>query len=650
MRTVIAASCSARRHNLENSSEYAWFEFRFSRLFLLVAISSVWGCAWPGQVWAESADDANQQVIELRGYDAKISGPPLAINKGCLEHWHSEDTGATWHIAVESPGVAEVELVAAVQEPFDGSEFELRVGKETLQGELTDTGGWHTFQVFRLGSLQIDAGETEVQLQSTHLPRGVFGNVMAVRFRGIRPREQAVSEPTDLSGPIQVYTTARFDGTRLSRRNSLHFRPSESHNGTLITVDPGHAYQTMEGFGGAFTEATAYVFDRLSPARKQEFLTAYFDADRGHGYRLCRTHINSCDFSLGSYAYDEVAGDVELKHFTIEHDRKLLIPLIKAAQATAGEEPIKIVASPWSPPAWMKTNGQMTNGGKVKPEYREVWARYLCRYLEEYGKAGIDIWGMTVQNEPMASQRWESCLYTAEEERDFVRDHLGPTLERSEFKDTRLIVWDHNRDLLFHRSKTIFDDPAAARFVWGAGFHWYVTDDFDHVQMVHDFYPDKKLLFTEGCVEKGAHLGDWSVGERYGKSMINDLNHWAVGWIDWNLMLDTEGGPNHVQNFCSAPIIGDVEGDRLIYNNSYYYLGHFSRFIRPGARRILCRATGDELMAVAFLNLDGVVAVVVLNLNSYAVPYAMDVRGHATQTVSPPHSVTTLTFDAEPLP
>ncbi len=602
--------------------------------------------AWHHAAPAAPATDLDDAVIELRGYDAEISGPALAVRGGCLEQWHSERTGAEWELAVGRPCVVDVEVVAAVQQPYDGGRFEVRAGGEAVQGELTSTGGWHKFRVFRLGTLRLPAGDVRVRLQPTHLPRGVFGNVQAVRIRGLAVPERQPAEPADLAGPIQVYVTARFDGTRLSRRNSLCFHPAESRDSTLIAIDPDRQFQTIEGFGGAFTEATAYVFDQLSPARKREFLDAYFDADSGHGYRLCRTHMGSCDFCLGSYAYDEVPGDVELEHFTIDHDRKLLIPLIKAAQATAGDEPIKIVASPWSPPAWMKTNGQMCHGGKLKPEYRDAWARYVCRYIQQYAQEGIDIWGLTVQNEPLANQQWESCLYTAEEERDFVRDYLGPALRDHGLAAKRLIVWDHNRDLLFQRAKTVFDDPAAARFVWGAGFHWYVTDDFDHVQMVHDFYPEKKLLFTEGCVEGGARLGEWSGGETYARSMINDLNHWAVGWIDWNLMLDVEGGPNHVGNYCSAPIIGDIEHDRLIFNSSYYYLGHFARFVRPGARRILCRATGEELLATAFLNPNGMIAVVVLNQRDYAVPYSLCVGDAATWSHAPPHSITTLTFSA----
>jgi len=286
--------------------------------------------------------------------------------------------------------------------------------------------------------------------------------------------------------------------------------------------------------------------------------------------------------------------------------------MIRAAQRVAGR-PIRLFASPWSPPAWMKTNGEMNHGGSLRPECREAWAGCYPRFIEAYQREGIPIWGLTVQNEPAAIQRWDSCLYSAEEERDFVRDHLGPALHRAGRQDVKLMVWDHNRDLLYHRVKPIYDDPACARYVWGAGFHWYGGDFFDNVQRVHDAWPDKKLVFTEGCVEGGPHLGDWAVGERYGASLVADLNRWTVGWVDWNLLLDELGGPNHVGNLCGAPIHYDTGAQRIHYQSSYWYIGHFSRFIRPGARRLGLGNPRDDLEATAFRNTDGSVVVVAMN-------------------------------------
>ena len=446
-----------------------------------------------------------------------------------------------------------------------------------------------------------------------------------------------------MTNPVQVFRTAQDTGDRLTKQAPLTFEVGLEPPTPSILVDSGTRYQEIEGFGGAFTEAAALTFFNMSAARQAEILKAYFDPAQGLGYTLCRTHINSCDFSSGNYAYTEVAGDVELEHFDIARDRQALIPLIKQAQQAASQ-PLKLMASPWSPPAWMKTTGLMNYGGKLKPEYRAAWARYYCRYVREYEKEGIPIWGLSVQNEPEATQTWDSCLYSAEQERDFVRDFLGPALEQAGLSDVNVIIWDHNRDRMFERAKIVLDDPEAAKYVWGTGFHWYVADRFDNVQLLHDAYPDKKLIFTEGCQEGGPHLGSWDLGERYARSMVNDLNRWTVGWVDWNLILNENGGPNHVGNFCSAPIVADTQTDTLHYQSSYYYIGHFSRFIRPGAVRILCATTRDELEATAFLNPDGQIAVVVLNRSEEAMPFALKFDGAAALAESPARSIMTLAW------
>ena len=444
---------------------------------------------------------------------------------------------------------------------------------------------------------------------------------------------------------IQVFRTVRATNDRLTEKDPLSFQ-AEIPDLPSVMVDSRHRFQTIEGFGGCFTEAAADTFYKLPAQVRAEILKAYFDLSTGNGYTLCRTHINSCDFSLGNYAYAETPGDVELKHFSIDHDRRQLIPMIKEAARVAGQ-PLNLIASPWSPPAWMKTNGQMNQGGKLKPEYRAAWANYYVRYVQEYQKEGLPIWGLSVQNEPAAVQTWDSCIYTAEEERDFVRDHLGPTLEQAGLSGSiKLLIWDHNRDLLYERARVVYDDPQAARYVWGAAFHWYVGDNFENVQLTHAAYPDKHLLFTEGCVEGGPHLGEWEVGERYGHSVLQDLSHWTAGWVDWNLLLDTRGGPNHKGNFCSAPLMADVDKGTLHYQNSYYYLGQVTRFVRPGAQRLLSAATLDQLETVAFLNPDGQIAVVVMNRTEKPVAFALKYNGQAALAESPAHSINTFRFMA----
>jgi len=428
-----------------------------------------------------------------------------------------------------------------------------------------------------------------------------------------------------VAAPLRWLLTARDGGARLALQPPLPVLAAASA-GTRLWVDSSRRFQTIEGFGGAFTEAAATTWLRLGEAQRATFLRDCFDPLQGHGYTLCRVHMNSCDFALGNYAHVETPGDVDLASFSIERDRQALLPMIRAAQEVAGR-PLKLLVSPWSPPAWMKTNAQMNDGGRLRPEYRAAWAQCFVRFIRAYAAEGVPVWGVSVQNEPEAHQRWDSCLYSAEEERDFVRDFLGPALHAANFQDLRIVVWDHNRDLMVERASVIFGDAEAARYVWGTGFHWYGEDHFDHVQLVHDAWPDKQLLFTEGCQEGGPHHGSWALGERYARSMINDLNRWTVGWIDWNLLLDEHGGPNHVGNYCSAPVLADPAQDALMHQSSFWYLGHFARFVQPGAQRVLCASTRQALEATAFVNLDGTRALVAMNRGEDSLGFELVIDG-----------------------
>jgi glucosylceramidase len=438
---------------------------------------------------------------------------------------------------------------------------------------------------------------------------------------------------------IRSFLTARDTTARLTEQPALARDEAEPGLASVV-VNTQRRFQQLEGFGGAFTESAAVNWLALGAAQRQEVLEACFDPNRGHGYSLCRVHMGSCDFALGNYAHVETEGDMALADFSIERDRRALLPFIRAAQRVAGA-PIKLLASPWSPPAWMKTNGRMNEGGQLRPHCRRAWARCYVRFIEAYEAEGVPIWGISVQNEPLATQRWDSCIYTAEEERDFVRDHLGPELEAAGLGRVKIVIWDHNRDLMVERANTVYSDPAAARYVWGTGFHWYGEDHFDHVQQVHDAWPDKQLLFTEGCQEGGPHHGSWQLGERYARSMINDLNRWTVGWIDWNLILDHQGGPNHVGNFCSAPIHANAGHDGFSLQSSYFYIGHFARFARPGAHRVLCAASRQDLEATAFRNLDGSVAIVVMNRTEQPRRFALRVDDASCVADLPPRSIAT---------
>jgi glucosylceramidase len=454
-----------------------------------------------------------------------------------------------------------------------------------------------------------------------------------------------MSQPTSRFDQASVYLTARNTADRLARKDDVDFEPFEQpfENEPTMILDRTRTFQTIAGFGGAFTDAAAETLFKLSPERQQEILTAYFDPEQGIGYTLCRTHINSCDFSSSSYAYTEVPGDTALQHFTIDHDRQYRIPFIrKALETSAGQ--LQLFASPWSPPAWMKTNGEMLHGGRLKPEYRAAWAQYFVRFVQAYEQEGVPIWGLTVQNEPMAVQTWESCIYTAAEERDFVRDYLGPALHAAGLERLKLMIWDHNRGIMYQRAKTVLDDPEAAQYVWGTAYHWYDGDHFDAVQLVHDAYPDKHLLYSEAALGPFDldRVGEWQWGEHYARSVILDLNHWCEGWVDWNLVLDEQGGPNHVGNYCYAPIVSDTRTDEVHYMNAYYYLGHISRFVRPGARRIVCSSNCDDLLATAFENVDAKIAVIALNASDQDLDARVWIDGQAAPVHAPAHSMMTV--------
>jgi glucosylceramidase len=470
----------------------------------------------------------------------------------------------------------------------------------------------------------------------------------------VEPSE--TSEPPEIDGKIEgrevtVYTTADKTDHRLSQTDKLTFKhmgqPLETQ--ICVFVDPAKKFQTIVGIGGALTDASAETFAKLPPAKQQEILNAYFDRNKGIGYTLARTNIHSCDFSSDSYTY-VTEGDKELRSFSVNHDKQFRIPFIKRALATAGGK-ISIFGSPWSPPAFMKSNNDMLHGGKLKPEFYQSWANYYTKFIKSYEKEGIPIWGITVQNEPMATQRWESCIYSAEDERDFLKNYLGPTMKREGLSDKKIIAWDHNRDLVYQRASTILRDPKAAQYVWGIGYHWYEPwsggdQMFDNVKLVNETFPDKKLIFTEGCVDafNALELNAWRLGERYGSSMFNDFNSGAVGWCDWNVLLDEQGGPNHVQNWCFAPVHADTKTGEITYTNSYYYIGHFSKFVRPGAKRIASSPSRSQLLSAAFLNPDGKVSVVVMNNSDKEVPYFLWLDGNAAEVSSLPHSIQTLVF------
>jgi glucosylceramidase len=427
--------------------------------------------------------------------------------------------------------------------------------------------------------------------------------------------------------------TSKRDNERLEEIIVDEIFPLEK---AIIQIDTNQKMQTIIGFGGAFTEASAYNLLRVNKEERQKAIKAYFDPVDGLGYSIGRVSIHGCDFSLNSYLYIDDFDDT-LDSFSIKRDQPI-IDLIKEASRHRGQN-IKILASPWTPPFWMKDNQSPIKGGKLLPKYDQIWANYFVKFIRTYEKAGVDVFSVTVQNEPMAVQRWDSCIYEAEDEARFVKV-LGKTFEKENL-DQKIYIWDHNRDLMFDRTKKVLADKEASKYVYGTAFHWYDNELFDEVKKTHDAFPDKHLIFTEGCQEGGPHPGEYAVGERYGRNIINDLRNYNEGYIDWNLFLDDTGGPNHVNNLCSSPILLNIFQEQLLKNPSYYYIGHFSKYIKPGAIQI-ASSINQGLYTVAFENPNGSKIVVIQNEKDQ--DFTIEIKGlhQSIKCLSKSHSISTL--------
>ena len=411
---------------------------------------------------------------------------------------------------------------------------------------------------------------------------------------------------------------------------------------TLILF-PERTFQKITGFGGAFTESSASLLNQMSDEKRKDILTAYFSED-GANYSLTRTHINSCDFSLNNYSYAEVENDTTLEHFNIEPDKGDLIPMIKEAQEISTDG-FNIIASPWTAPPWMKDNNNW-NGGKLKKEFYPTWANYFSKYISAYKKEGIDIWGVTVENEPLGNDaNWESMHYSPEEMGEFVRNHLGPQFEEDNLKQ-KILIYDQNRgEELKEWADVLLKDKSLDKYIYGTAVHWYTSSNDvmeESLNYTHNIAPSKSIIQTEGCIDseiphwkdnkwywskEATDWGyDWAPEEdkkdhpkyvpvyRYARDMIGCLNNWVEGWVDWNMVLDKQGGPNLAKNWCIAPVIVDVEKDEVYYTPLYYTMMHFSKFIRPGAKRIGYKLSDTDLLATAVRNEDGSLVLVALNM------------------------------------
>ena len=435
---------------------------------------------------------------------------------------------------------------------------------------------------------------------------------------------------------VEIFETSA-SGKQLAKIEPL----KNADNAVLIFINPKEKFQKITGFGGSFTESSAFLLNKMSKRNRDIILKAYF-SEEGANYSLTRTHINSCDFSLSQYSYAP-SKDKELKDFSIKEDMEDLIPMIKDAQ-NISKEGFKIISSPWTAPPWMKDNHDWV-GGKLLPEYDETWALYFSKYLTEYKKQGIDIWGITVENEPHGNgNNWESMLFSPKEMTDFVQNHLGPKLEKDGYGKVNILGYDQNRAGLKEWVDEMFRDEKSSKYFAGTAVHWYEST-FDYfpadLQYAHQKAPDKFLIQTEACVDseipkwkedtwywskEATDWGwDWASEKdkplhpkyvpvyRYARDIIGCMNNFVDGWVDWNMVLDRQGGPNWFKNWCVAPVIVDPEKDEVYFTPLYYTMAHFSKFIRPDATRIGWKTADQEIMVTAAQNIDQSISVVIFN-------------------------------------
>ena len=465
---------------------------------------------------------------------------------------------------------------------------------------------------------------------------------------------------------ITVFETSR-GGNQLTEVSnfSSELRPSR------VSLDFEKKYQTISGFGGAFTEASAYLLNQMSPEVRSQILKAYFSR-QGANYSLTRTHMNSCDFSLSNYSYTPVEGDKNLEHFSINEDKDDLIPMIKGALQTS-EDGFRLFASPWTAAPWMKDNNQWV-GGKLLPEYYDTWALFFSKYADAYKAEGIDIWGFTIENEPHGNGgNWESMHFSPQEMTDFVQNFLGPKLKADGKGDMVLLGYDQNREGIKEWVDVMYKDQQSSQYFDGTAIHWYEsTYDYfpEALQYAHHKAPNKYLIQTEACIDSEVpawkdnswywkkEATDWGYdwreedkkylhpkyapANRYARDIIGCLNNWVDGWVDWNMVLDRQGGPNWFKNWCVAPVIVDPQKDEVYYTPLYYIMAHFSKYIRPGATVIGAESSDTDLMVTAAKNPDGSTAVVIFNEGIKPKSFELKTAKTSKQILISPQAIQTI--------
>jgi glucosylceramidase len=408
----------------------------------------------------------------------------------------------------------------------------------------------------------------------------------------------------------------------------------------IVNIHDDVEYQTFGGIGGAFTDTSATVWKSMPEDKRQEFIRAYFDRENGIGYTLGRLSIASCDFSTEDYTYVQ-EGDETLETFDISHDKKAVFPMVHAAMKYTD---LTLFASPWSPPAFMKTNTSRI-GGHLKKEHYELWAKYFKKYIDCCKENNINIWAVTIQNEPRHHQMWESCLYTPEEESEFL-SFLGKELENSNVK---IFCYDHCRERVFERAKYIYEGKNG-KYCDGIANHWYSGDHFGELKAHAAKYPQKISIASEGCcVINGKGIKpelELSVAEKYAYDIIGCFNNGLHYYCDWNLLLDENNGPHHNRTGRGTSAESAVyyleKENKILYRLAYYYIGHISKFVHPGAKIIACSSFSENVETTAFKNNDGGIVCVLLNRSDNRVSTIIRIDGYIEEITLEPHSIATV--------
>ncbi len=420
------------------------------------------------------------------------------------------------------------------------------------------------------------------------------------------------------------------------------FHPDEKEvENQVINLYPERKYETFEGFGGAITDAAGYVYSLLDEKQKKQVIDTYFKAENMN-YRIVRIHMDSCDFSVGQYEAVSDPEDESLETFDFSRTEKYILPMLQDAfEATGGK--LQLMLSPWSPPAFMKTNHSRVRGGSIKKEYRRRWAQIICRYIQEFQKRGFPVQRISLQNEPKAVQTWDSCILTAEDEKEFLRDYMHPALVENGLEHIEVFIWDHNKERIYERVRDTVDSDVAP-LVTGAAFHWYSGEHFEALDLVREMYPDLKLIMSESCLEY-CKFQEENIEETFGllvHEIIGDLQHGMCAFYDWNLLLDETGGPNHVGNYCHAPFLFDRQKHQLMPQGTQRYFYHFSHYLSEGAQRIATTKYTDDLDCVAYENPNGEWILIMYNKRKdQALPIHIRMEGKIAEVMLQPRAVAT---------